>query len=179
MEQKNNVLGIELGSTRIKGVIIDCDYKVIASGSFAWENKLLDGIWTYDMEQVFEGIRACYSDLRRNFEKKFGEKLRTFGAIGISGMMHGYIALDKDDNLLVPFRTWRNTITGEASAELSALFGKNIPQRWSIAHLMREMMLGEEHLPYLCRLTTLSGYIHSKMTEKMFSEFARHRECFR
>lgn len=166
MEQKNNVLGIELGSTRIKGVIIDCDYKVIASGSFAWENKLLDGIWTYDMEQVFEGIRACYSDLRRNFEKKFGEKLRTFGAIGISGMMHGYIALDKDDNLLVPFRTWRNTITGEASAELSALFGKNIPQRWSIAHLMRAMMLGEEHLPHLCRLTTLSGYIHSKLTGK-------------
>ncbi len=166
MNQTSNVLGIELGSTRIKSVLIDSDYRIIATGSFAHENQLLDGVWTYDMEEIFRGVRACYSSLRRDFEEKYGEKLTKVGAIGISGMMHGYIALDKNNELLVPFRTWRNTITGDAAARLSSLFGKNIPQRWSIAHLMRAMMLCEEHLPSLCRLTTLSGYIHSKLTGK-------------
>ena len=126
-------LGIELGSTRIKGVLVDENNAVIASGSYGWENDLTDGVWTYPLEKAVAGVRACYTQLRQDFENKYGCKLTTVGAIGISGMMHGYLVLDKDGHQLAPFRTWRNTITAAASEKLTTLFQFNIPQRWSIA----------------------------------------------
>ena len=132
---KDFVLGIELGSTRIKAVLLDKAHRPVASGSYSWENELKDGVWTYSLEDAEKGLQACFADLRQDAEGKLGEKLSTVGAIGISAMMHGYLAFDGKGNLLVPFRTWRNTMTGEAAQKLSALFGFNIPQRWSIAHL--------------------------------------------
>ncbi|HOO26688.1 MAG TPA: FGGY family carbohydrate kinase, partial [Clostridiales bacterium] len=128
-------LGLELGSTRIKAVLIDADHKPLASGSFAWENRLENGIWTYSLEDAVAGLQACYADLRKDVKEKYGADLKRVGAIGISGMMHGYLAFDETGKLLAPFRTWRNTMTAEAAQELSALFDYNIPQRWSIAHL--------------------------------------------
>ena len=136
-------IGIELGSTRIKAVLIDENYSIVASGSYSWENTLLDGIWTYGMDEVRNGLRACYKDLKDDYYKKTGEVLKRTGSIGISAMMHGYIALDENDNLLVPFRTWRNTITEEAADILSSAFDFNIPQRWSIAHLYQAMLKRE------------------------------------
>ena len=129
------VLGIELGSTRIKGVLIGQNHEPIASGGFDWENRLENGVWTYHMEDVWQGLSAAYAQLKRDVEERYGTKLVRLKAIGISAMMHGYIALDARGNLLAPFRTWRNTITGEAADALTALFGFNIPQRWSVAHL--------------------------------------------
>ena len=164
MDLQNLILGIELGSTRIKAVLIDENHNPIATGSFAWENDLTDGVWTYPLEKAVAGVRACYSDLRRTFEQKFQQKLTRIGAIGISGMMHGYLVFDKDGNQLAPFRTWRNTITAEASEELSALFRFNIPQRWSIAHLYQAILNGESHVKDIAVLTTLSGYIHYLLT---------------
>ncbi|MBQ8510996.1 MAG: ATPase [Clostridia bacterium] len=157
-------LGIELGSTRIKAVLIDECHNVIAEGGYGWENQLVDGIWTYSLDAVHEGIRACYKALADDVLAKFGEPLTTVGAIGISGMMHGYLPFDADGNLLTPFRTWRNTITGEAAALLSEKFGFNIPQRWSIAHLGQAMLNGEEHLSKLAHFTTIAGYLHTKLT---------------
>ena len=157
-------LGIELGSTRIKAVLIDECHNVIAEGGYGWENQLVDGIWTYSLDAVHEGIRACYKALADDVLAKFGEPLTTVGAIGISGMMHGYLPFDADGNLLTPFRTWRNTITGEAAALLSDKFGFNIPQRWSIAHLGQAMLNGEEHLSKLAHFTTIAGYLHTKLT---------------
>ena len=151
------ILGIELGSTRIKGVLIDEDHQPIASGSYAWENDLVDGVWTYPLEKAVEGLRACYSSLREDVEKKFGQKLTRVAAIGISGMMHGYLVLDKDGRQIAPFRTWRNTITAAASAELTELFKFNIPQRWSIAHLYQAILNGESHVKDVAQLTTLAG----------------------
>lgn len=164
MEADKTVLGIELGSTKIKGVIINENHEIIAEGSFGWENKLENGIWTYSMDDIQNGIRACFADLAADYKSKFGEPLTSVGAAGISGMMHGYLAFDKDGNLLVPFRTWRNTITGEAAEKLSYLFGFNVPQRWSIAHLGQAVINGEEHLPKLAHFTTLAGYIHELLT---------------
>ena len=161
---ENTFLGIELGSTRIKAVLIDDCYSPIATGSYTWENDLVDGVWTYPLEKAVQGVRACYSDLRKDYEKKFSKALTTVGAIGISGMMHGYLVLDKDGNQLAPFRTWRNTITAPAAAELTELFRFNIPQRWSIAHLYQAILNGEPHVKDIARLTTLSGYIHSLLT---------------
>lgn len=158
------VLGLELGSTRIKAVLIDGDYKPIASGDYAWENKLENGVWTYDLEEVIKGLRACYRALTDDVEKKFGRRPRRFAAMGISGMMHGYLVFDKNGKLLVPFRTWRNTITGQAAAELTERFRFNIPQRWSIAHLYQAILNGEEHVKDIALLTTLSGYIHLRLT---------------
>ena len=165
MDLQNLILGIELGSTRIKGVLIDETNTVIASGGYGWENDLTDdGVWTYPLEKAVEGVRACYSQLRQEFESKYGQPLTRVAAMGISGMMHGYLVFDKEGNQLAPFRTWRNTITGPAAAELSELFHFNIPQRWSIAHLYQAILNGEEHVPQIAQLTTLSGYIHGLLT---------------
>lgn len=157
-------LGIELGSTRIKAVLIDSHHTPVASGSYAWENSYVDHIWTYPLEEVIDGLQACYRDLAQNVEQQYGVALQRVGALGISAMMHGYLAFDKDGNLLVPFRTWRNSITGEAAEKLTELFGYNIPQRWSIAHLYQAILNGEEHVADVSYLTTLSGYIHWKLT---------------
>ena len=164
MDLKKTALGIELGSTRIKAVLIDENNLPIASGDFEWENQLEDGIWTYSMDMVHTGVQACFARLKQDVKEKFGEELTNVGAIGISGMMHGYLPFDKDGNQLAKFRTWRNTITGPAAEKLSALFGFNIPQRWSIAHLYQSILNGEEHVEKIDYLTTLAGYIHWKLT---------------
>ncbi len=160
MKTENCVLGIELGSTRIKAVLIDERHIPIASGDYEWENQLVNGVWTYSMGAVHEGVRAAYADLVKNL----GEPITTLGAIGVSAMMHGYLPFDQDGNQLAEFRTWRNTITGEAAAELTELFGFNIPQRWSIAHLYQAILNGEEHVKDIAFLTTLAGYIHWQLT---------------
>lgn len=164
MNFNNTVLGIELGSTRIKAVLIDENHVPVVSGEYEWENQLADGIWTYPTELIHEGIKACYADLKRNAAEKFGAAPETFGGIGISAMMHGYLPFDEDWNQLAGFRTWRNTITGESAAELSELFNYNIPQRWSIAHLYQAILNGEEHVKNIAHLTTLAGYIHHLLT---------------
>ncbi|MBP3634709.1 MAG: ATPase [Oscillospiraceae bacterium] len=164
MDLKNTVLGIELGSTRIKAVLLDDRHIPVASGSFDWENKLVNGVWTYDMADIHRGLQACFADLAKNVEASFGVKLTTTGAIGISGMMHGYLALDKSGEPLAEFRTWRNTITGQAAGILSREFGYNIPQRWSISHLYQAILNNEEHVARLDHLTSLCSYIHRKLT---------------
>ena len=164
MELKNTVLGIELGSTRIKAVLLDENHIPVASGSHDWENRLENGIWTYTMEDIHTGLRACYAGLKRDIKEKLGVTLTAVGAMGVSAMMHGYLPFDKDGNQLTEFRTWRNTITGQAAEELTGLFGFNIPQRWSVAHLYQAILNGEEHLPRLDYLTTLAGYIHWRLT---------------
>ncbi len=163
---QNTTLGIELGSTRIKAVLIDQNHKPIATGSHAWKNRLEDGVWTYELQDAVSGIRACYSALRQDVEKKYGQPLRRVGAIGISAMMHGYLVFDTEGNQAAPFRTWRNTITAPAAEKLTELFRFNIPQRWSIAHLYQAILNGEEHVPKIGLLTTLSGYIHYLLTGK-------------
>ena len=158
------VLGIELGSTRIKAVLLDEAHMPIASGSFEWENKLENGVWTYALEDVHSGLQTCYADLARDVREKLGTELTTVGAIGVSGMMHGYLPFDRQGKQLAPFRTWRNTITGEAAEKLTALFGFNIPQRWSVAHLYQAILNREPHIKKLDYLTTLAGYIHWRLT---------------
>ena len=164
MNLKNTALGIELGSTRIKAVLIDEKHIPIASGSHEWENQLVDGIWTYSMEAVTAGIQDCYADLKRDVKEKYGITLTEVGAIGVSAMMHGYLPFDKDGNQLAEFRTWRNTITGEAAAKLSQALNFNIPQRWSIAHLYQAILNKEPHVTRIDYLTTLAGYIHLRLT---------------
>ena len=164
MDLKKTALGIELGSTRIKAVLIDENHIPVASGDYEWENQLVNGIWTYSMEAVHTGLRACFAALKADLKEEFGVELTTVGAIGVSAMMHGYLPFDKDGKQLAEFRTWRNTITGEAAEKLTALFGFNIPQRWSIAHLYQAMLNGEEHVKDIAYLTTLAGYIHWKLT---------------
>lgn len=164
MDFKKTALGIEFGSTKIKAVLIGQDHTPIASGGYDWENQLIDGIWTYSLADVHKGMQACYADLAKNVKEKFGEELTEVGAIGISGMMHGYLPFDKDGKQLAEFRTWRNTITGQAAEELTELFHFNMPQRWSGAHLYQAMLNHEEHLPRLDYLTTLAGYIHWQLT---------------
>ena len=164
MDFSNTALGIELGSTRIKAVLIDRNHVPIAQGDFTWENQLVNGVWTYAMETVHHGIRTCFANLQADVQKKFGEKLTTVGALGVSAMMHGYLPFDRDGKQLAEFRTWRNTITGEAAEKLTALFGFNIPQRWSIAHLYQAILNGEEHVKDIAYLTTLAGYIHWQLT---------------
>ena len=164
MDFMKTALGIEFGSTKIKAVLIGQDHTPIASGGYDWENQLVDGIWTYSLEEVHKGMRACYADLARNVREKFGQDLTEVGAIGISGMMHGYLPFDRDGKQLTEFRTWRNTITGQAAEELTERFGFNMPQRWSGAHLYQAMLNGEEHLPRLDYITTLAGYIHWQLT---------------
>ena len=158
------VLGIELGSTRIKAVLIDVNKTPVASGSYDWENQYVDHIWTYDIDEVWKGLQGSYQDLVKNVQEEYGVTITDLAAVGISAMMHGYLAFDENDELLVPFRTWRNTITGEASEKLSELFQYHIPQRWSIAHLYQAILNGEEHVSKVRFFTTLAGYIHWKLT---------------
>lgn len=158
-------LGIEFGSTRIKACLVAEDPSVVlAVGEFEWENQLVDGRWTYSIDAVWAGLQATYSALAADAQARHGVRPDTFGAIGISAMMHGYLALDDADNLVVPFRTWRNTSTGPAANELSAEFGVNIPVRWSVAHLYQAVLDGEEHVADVRFLTTLAGYVHWKLT---------------
>jgi sugar (pentulose or hexulose) kinase len=161
---KNKYLGIELGSTRIKSVLTDDGANVIAQGSFEWENSLVDGLWTYSLEDVWKGLQVSYAELNKDYKAKFGEDITTLSAIGISAMMHGYLAFDKDDNLLVPFRTWRNTNTEQAARELTELFAFHIPERWSVAHYYQAMLNKEPHVDKVATLTTLAGYVHYKLT---------------
>ena len=134
IESGKAILGIEFGSTRIKAVLIDTDNNPIAQGSFEWENQLVDGLWTYSIDTIWKGLQDCYADLRKNVKAEYDCEIEQLAAIGISAMMHGYMAFGKDENILVPFRTWRNTNTAKAAAELSELFHFNIPLRWSISH---------------------------------------------
>lgn len=159
-------LGIEFGSTRIKAVLIGEDNSTLAGGSHDWENRLENGIWTYTLTDVWEGLQDCYAKLSKDVYEKYGVTLKKVGAIGFSAMMHGYMAFDKDENLLVPFRTWRNTITGEAAAKLTKEFGYPIPQRWSIAHLYQAILNKEPHVKDIDFITTLAGYVHWKLTGK-------------
>ena len=158
------VLGIELGSTRIKGVLTDKSGKILAVGEYGWENELIDGLWTYSLESVWTGIRSCYSALNAAYKEKTGAYITELDAIGISAMMHGYLVFDKDDNLLVPFRTWRNTNTGIAAAELTEALDFNMPQRWSATHFYQAVLNKEPHVKDAAFLTTLSGYVHYKLT---------------
>lgn len=164
LTQGQTILGIEFGSTRIKAVIIDSRNRPIASGAFDWENQLENGIWTYSLDAVREGLQACYQNLRKDVASKYGVQLSSFRAIGISGMMHGYIALDAEDRLLTPFRTWRNTITCQASDQLSELFSYPVPERWTISHLHQAILNREEHAAKVAHLYTLAGYVHHLLT---------------
>ncbi len=164
IESGNAIVGIEFGSTRIKAVLIDETNAPIAQGSHTWENSLVDGIWTYSQEEIIAGLQSAYSDLKSDVQKKFGVALKKIRALGISAMMHGYLAFDKNGTLLVPFRTWRNTITGEASEKLSSLFCYPIPERWSISHLYQAILNKEPHVKDISFFTTLAGFIHWKLT---------------
>lgn len=160
----NESLGIEFGSTRIKAVLIDESCNPIATGSFDWENKLENGIWTYHTDEIWLGLQAAYESLNNNAEDKFGAKIKKLSSIGFSAMMHGYLPFDKDDNMLVPFRTWRNTMTASAAKKLTELFNFNIPQRWSIAHLYQAILNNENHIDDITYFTTLAGYVHWKLS---------------
>ena len=157
IESGKAVLGIEFGSTRIKAVLIDEQSAPIASGSHEWENQLVDNIWTYSEEAIWEGLQHSYREMAEDVKRKYGVVVKNLAAIGFSAMMHGYMAFDAAGNLLVPFRTWRNAITAEASEKLTELFQYNIPQRWSIAHLYQAMLNGEEHVKDISFQTTLAG----------------------
>ena len=158
------ILGIELGSTRIKSVLIDGANRPVAQGSFEWENQLVDGLWTYSIETVWAGLQASYADLRKDVREKYCVEIESLAAIGVSAMMHGYMPFGADGKILVPFRTWRNTNTGAAAAELSKLLNFNIPLRWSISHVYQAILNGESHVGSIDFLTTLAGYIHWKLT---------------
>ncbi len=160
IREGRTALGIELGSTRIKAVLVDSSCKVLATGSFLWENQLKDGIWTYSLKDVWKGIQACYADLCKNVEGQYHEKIKKLGALGISGMMHGYLVFDSAGNQLSFFKTWRNTTTEKAADALTEAFSFHIPQRWSIAHLYQAILDGEPHVGSIAYMTTLSGYIH-------------------
>ena len=160
------VLGIELGSTRIKAVLIDENNAPIAQGAHEWENRYEDKLWTYSIEDIWNGLKDCYADLRRQVKQRYDEEITSLAAIGISAMMHGYMAFDKNQKILVPFRTWRNTNTGKAAAKLSELFNFNIPLRWSISHVYQAIIDGETHVKEIDYLTTLAGYVHWMLTGK-------------
>lgn len=164
IQQGKTALGIEFGSTRIKGVLIDYDGNVLATGGHEWENSLVDGIWTYDLRDVETGLRACYTALRKDVEAKYGVTPTTYGAIGVSAMMHGYIALDREDRQIARFQTWRNTNTTAAADELTELFQFNIPLRWSVAHLYQRMLDREEHVKSVASVFTLAAYMHYRLT---------------
>lgn len=157
-------LGIELGSTRIKAVLIGPDHAPLATGGHAWENQFVDRLWTYSLESVWAGLQACYADLAADVSGRYGVELTTVGALGVSAMMHGYLPFDAAGEPLVPFRTWRNTNTGAAVEALSTAFGTNIPHRWSIAHLYQAVLDDEPHVGSLAHLTTLAGYVHWQLS---------------
>lgn len=158
------VLGIEFGSTRIKAVLVDEANRPIAQGSHTWENRLENGLWTYSIDDIWNGVQDCYSDLRSDVKSKYDIEIESLAAIGVSAMMHGYMAFNDKEEILVPFRTWRNTNTGQAAAELSELFVYNIPLRWSISHLYQAILNNEEHVNEITFLTTLAGYVHWQIT---------------
>ena len=160
----NTILGIEFGSTRIKSILIDREHNVIASGSHEWENDYVDGVWTYSEKNIMKGLQASYADLKKDVLARYGVPLTKLAGLGVSAMMHGYLPFDREMNLLVPFRTWRNTITGEAAEKLTALFSFNMPQRWSLSHLYQAILNGEEHVKDIAFLTTLAGWIHCLLT---------------
>ena len=164
IEAGKAILGIEFGSTRIKAVLIDEENKPIAQGSHEWENQLVNRLWTYSIEAIWSGLQDCYADLRSNVNKQYGVEIESLAAIGVSAMMHGYMAFNDKQEILVPFRTWRNTNTAKAAAELSALFNFNIPLRWSISHVYQAILDGESHVKDIDFLTTLAGYIHWQIT---------------
>ena len=164
IEEGKAVLGLELGSTRIKAVLIDTAHTPIASGSHSWENRLEEGIWTYSLKDIHDGVQDCYRKLAEDVAQKYGVRLTKLAALGISAMMHGYLPFDKNGNLLSRFRTWRNTNAAPAAAKLSQLFQFNIPDRWSGAQLYQSILDGEEHVKDIDYLTTLSGYIHWLLT---------------
>ena len=164
IEQGKAILGIEFGSTRIKAVLIDEDHKPIASGSHEWENQLVNGLWTYSIDAIWNGLQDCYAQLRADVSKSYGVEIESLAAIGISAMMHGYMAFDEKQQILAPFRTWRNTNTAKAAAELSELFVYNIPLRWSISHIYQAILNGESHVGKIKYLTTLAGYVHWQLT---------------
>ncbi len=164
IESGKTVLGVEFGSTRIKAVLIGEDHTPIASGSYEWENQYENGVWTYHLDDVWTGLQESYRMLSNEVFEKYHVRLQTLGAIGFSGMMHGYLPFDKEGALLAPFRTWRNTITGQAAAQLTELFQFNIPQRWSIAHLYQAILNQESHVREIDHLTTLAGYVHWQLT---------------
>lgn len=157
-------LGIELGSTNIKAVLIASDHATIASGSFEWENQLVDGVWTYSLDLVWQGIQAAYRALANHVQAEYAVDLKKIKTMGISAMMHGYLPFDQAGNLLTPFRTWRNAMTGQAAQELTTLFDFNIPQRWSIAHLYQAVLNQEQHVDQIAMITTLAGYVHWQLT---------------
>jgi len=158
------VLGIELGSTRIKAVLLDGEHRPVAAGEYRWENKLDGKIWTYSLQEAMEGVAAAYRAMASSLHQENGVEIRNLAGVGISAMMHGYLPFDGEGRLLAPFRTWRNTITGQASEELSRLFGFAVPQRWSVAHLYQAVLNGEAHVRELRFLTTLAGYVHWQLT---------------
>ena len=164
IEGGQTVLGIEFGSTRIKAMLLGAGHAPIASGSYEWENRYENGVWTYHIDEVWAGLQASYRELAADVQAQYGVPLRTVGAIGFSGMMHGYLPFDAAGELLAPFRTWRNTITGQSAEQLTELFQFNIPQRWSIAHLDQAILNGEAHVSDIAHLTTLAGYVHWKLT---------------
>src|SRR5512143_1171919 len=164
IENGKTVLGIELGSTRIKAVLIGDDHTPLASGSHEWENRHENGVWTYSLEDIWTGLQDSYRKLSQEVLEKYGLPLRSIGGLGFSAMMHGYMAFDEAGNLLVPFRTWRNTMTAQAARELTELFQFNIPQRWSIAHLHQAILSKEAHVRDIRFQTTLAGYVHWKLT---------------
>ena len=165
IESGKAVLGIEFGSTRIKAVLVDENHMPIASAAHDWENQLLDGkIWSYSLDMIWDGLQDCYKKLTDDVWEKYGVVIKKLAAIGFSGMMHGYMPFNEKNELLVPFRTWRNTITADAAKELTEVFDFNIPQRWSIAHLYQAILNGEEHVSEITYFTTLAGYIHWRLT---------------
>ena len=164
IETGKAILGIELGSTRIKAVLIDQENKPIAQGNHTWENQLVDGLWTYSIEAIWSGLQDCYADLRSNVKNLYGIEIENLAAIGVSAIMHGYMPVNAKEEILVPFRTWRNTNTGRAAAALSDLFVYNIPLRWSISHLYQAILDNEAHVKDIDFLTTLAGYVHWQLT---------------
>ncbi|HBP37703.1 MAG TPA: ATPase [Clostridiales bacterium] len=164
LENGQAVIGIEFGSTRIKAILIDPDHEVIATGNYDWENSRVDNIWTYSLEEITKGLQSSYRNMATRVSERYGVTLRRAAAMGISGMMHGYLVFDQQGRLLTPFRTWRNNITQPASEELTQLFNYPVPQRWNIAHLGQAMLNNEPHLPQIDFMTTLAGYLHWKLT---------------
>lgn len=166
IQEGKAILGIEFGSTRIKAVLIDENNTPIAQGSHEWENQLIDGLWTYSIEAIWNGVQNCYADLRANVKAQYYTEIERLASIGVSAMMHGYMAFNEKEEILASFRTWRNTNTGAAAAELSKLFNFNIPLRWSISHIYQAILNKEEHVKDITFLTTLAGYIHWQITGK-------------
>ena len=168
LQMESTALGLELGSTRIKAVLIGPDHAVLAAGAHDWENRLEDGYWTYSLNDVWAGVQDAYAKLAAEFAGKYGMPLTSvlarLEAVGVSAMMHGYLPFDAAGGQLAPFRTWRNTTTGAAAARLTELLGFNIPQRWSVAHLYQAMLNGEAHVKDIAFLTTLAGYVHWRLT---------------